>query len=65
MEYEPIKKLAEQGFLFSPTRMGMTRSNRTAWQDTLLTISADENRPDPTTGHKKYVKEPLRRCVIS
>jgi hypothetical protein len=56
MDYEPIKKLAEQGFLFSPTRMGMNRSNCTAWQDTLLTISADENRPDPTTRHKRYVK---------
>ena len=33
MDYKPIKKLAEQGFLFSPTSMGMTRSDRTGWQD--------------------------------
>jgi P4 family phage/plasmid primase-like protien len=33
MEYGPIKKLAEQGFLFSPTSMGMTRSNHTEWQN--------------------------------
>ena len=56
MDYNFIKQLAEQGFLFSPTSMGMTRSDRTAWQDTLLTVSADEDRPDPTTRHKKYVK---------
>ena len=56
MDYRPIKKLAEQGFPFPPTSMGMTRSDPTGWQDTLLTISADENLPDPTTRHKKYVK---------
>ena len=33
MDYKLIKQLAEQGFLFSPTSMGMTRSNRTGWQD--------------------------------
>jgi len=33
MEYKLIKQLAEQGFLFSPTSMGMTRSDRTEWQN--------------------------------
>ena len=33
MDFISIKKLAEQGFLFSPTSMGMTRSDRTGWQD--------------------------------
>jgi site-specific DNA-adenine methylase len=56
MDFHSIKKLATQDYLFSPTSMGITRSDRTAWQDTLLTISADENCPDPTTSHKKYVK---------
>jgi hypothetical protein len=56
MDYTLIEQLAEQGFLSSTTSMGMTRSDRTSWQNTLVTISADENRPDPTTRHKKYVK---------
>jgi hypothetical protein len=33
MDYEPIKKLAEQGFVFAPTAMGKTYSNRTGWPD--------------------------------
>jgi hypothetical protein len=33
MNLNTIAKLAEQGFLFSPTSMGMTRSDRIAWQD--------------------------------
>lgn len=56
MNYETTARLAEQGFLFSPERMGTTGSHRTAWQNTQFTISADENRTDPTTRHKKYVK---------
>ncbi len=33
MDYNLIKQLAEQGFVFAPTAMGMTRSNRTEWQN--------------------------------
>jgi putative DNA primase/helicase len=33
MDYKLIKQLAEQGFLFSPTSMGMTYSKRLGWQD--------------------------------
>jgi hypothetical protein len=33
MDFTYIKKLAEQGFLFSPTSMGMARSDRTGWHD--------------------------------
>jgi putative DNA primase/helicase len=33
MDYKTIKQLAEQGFLFSPATMGMTRSDRTGWPE--------------------------------
>jgi hypothetical protein len=33
MDYKLIKQLAEQGFLFAPTAMGMTYSKRTGWPD--------------------------------
>ena len=44
MEYEPIHKLAEHGFLFAPTAMGMTRSNRAGW-------------PDSATNDKRILRE--------
>ncbi|PSH02784.1 MAG: hypothetical protein CXZ00_15655 [Acidobacteria bacterium] len=31
MQYSTISKMAEAGFLFAPTAMGMTRSNREGW----------------------------------
>ncbi|MFP5229454.1 MAG: hypothetical protein ACLGXA_17725 [Acidobacteriota bacterium] len=33
MDYRTIEQLAEQGFLFSPTSMGKTRSDQTGWPD--------------------------------
>ena len=48
MDYIPIEKLAEQGFLFSPTSMGMTRSDRTEWQNIATNFShgnANTGRP--------------------
>ncbi len=33
MDYTTIKQLAEQGFLFSPTSTGMTRSDQTGWPE--------------------------------
>jgi hypothetical protein len=56
MDYTLIVQVAEQGFLSSPTSMGMARSDRTAWQDTLLPFSADENRSDLTTKPKEFEK---------
>jgi P4 family phage/plasmid primase-like protien len=33
MDYKIISQLADAGFLFAPTAMGMTRSNRERWQN--------------------------------
>jgi hypothetical protein len=52
MKYEPIQKLAKQGFLSSPTSMGMTCSNHTAYQDTLLP-HVENSRSEAASARRK------------